>query len=859
MITMLIIANHAAADESSNISQVHVKGIIGAITDNSSRIGKEQIVAMKMALQDFYHRRNQTFVLHLRNSKGDPLQAAHAAKDLIDKDKVQAIIGPQTWDETALVAEICSQKNTPLLSLADATPEWGTDKWHFLVQGSPAQFMQMKAIAAIVQSWEWRQVTVIYEDRDSSSTGVLAHLTKALSQTGIEISDLLAIPPFVSSSLSHKLNSLREGQCRVFIVHMSFPLALHFFEMAKRMNMMEKGYVWITTDTFSSFVHSLNASTISSMEGIIGVKSYFPKIGTQYEDFYHRFRQNFNLENPQEFNHEPGIFAARAYDVAWTTALAMTETNKGGQVLLDKIFQSNFTGLSGKFCFIDNKLAPEKFFQIINLMGKSYGELGFWTNGLNFSLSIGPNASYNRSMKELGQVIWPGRPWHTPRGWTIPTRDKPLRIGVPSLSAWKQLVQIIQDQSENTTFQGFAIELFRETVDLLPYHLPYQFYPFNESYDDLVKQIYLKNFEAVVGDVTIVAERYQYVEFSQPYTDPGVVMVVPLQSKAGNRTWLFLKPFTKTMWVLIGAMVVYNGFVLWLMEKNHCPELKGSLLNQSGTMMWLAFTTLISLHGDKLHSNLSRMTMVMWLFVALIITQSYTANLASMLTVERLEPTINDVEQLRNSNAMVGYSRGSFLQTYLQKVLHFHPANLKYLNSSEEYAEALRRKEIAAFFLEVAVSKIFLAKYCKEFTQAGPMYKVGGLGFAFPKGSPLLPSVNRALLEVFESGKLREIENKMLAAEKCEEAATDGESTSLSPQSFWALFILTGGTSTFALLIYIIRMSDSDHGKRTMWRLMMVMIQQWGAHKRRFSRRVSDVVEHDHLNSPNTSAFPTQV
>ncbi|KAI4333612.1 hypothetical protein L6164_018396 [Bauhinia variegata] len=387
-------------------------------------------------------------------------------------------------------------------------------------------------------------------------------------------------------------------------------------------------------------------------------------------------------------------------------------------------------------------------------------------------------------MKELGQIIWPGRPWHTPRGWTIPTRDKPLRIGVPSLSLWKQLVQVIQDQSENTTsFQGFAIDLFRETVDLLPYHLPYQFYPFDDpSYDDLVKQVYLKNFEAVVGDVTIVADRYQYVEFSQPYTDPGFVMVVPLQSKASNRTWLFLKPFTKIMWVLIGAMAVYNGFVLWLIEKNNCPELKGSVLNQSGTMMWLAFTTLISLHGDKLHSNLSRMTMVMWLFVALIITQSYTANLASMLTVERLEPKINDVEQLRNSNAM-----------------------------------------------------------------------------AFPKGSPLLPSVNRALLEVFESGKLREIENKMLAAEKCEEAATDGESTSLSPQSFWALFILTGGTSTFALLIYIIRMSDSDQGKRTMWRLMMVMIQQWGAHKRRFSRRVSDVVEHDHLNSPNTSAFPTQV
>lgn len=121
--------------------------------------------------------------------------------------------------------------------------------------------------------------------------------------------------------------------------------------------------------------------------------------------------------------------------------------------------------------------------------------------------------------------------------------------------------------------------------------------------------------------------------------------------------------------------------------------------------------------------------MVVWMFVALIITQTYTANLASMLTVEKLEPTVDNVDQLRESNAIVGCGRGSFMKNYLHDVLHFHPTNIRRFYSAEDYAEALRSKQIAAAFLEVPGAKLFLAKYCKEFIQAGPKYKIGGFAF----------------------------------------------------------------------------------------------------------------------------------
>ena len=70
--------------------------------------------------------------------------------------------------------------------------------------------------------------------------------------------------------------------------------------------------------------------------------------------------------------------------------------------------------------------------------------------------------------------------------------------------------------------------------------------------------------------------------------------------------------------------------------------------------------------------------MVVWLFVVLILTSSYTANLSSMLTVLRLQQ-VRDIEWLKSSNAKIGCDGDSFLMTYLQEVLKFNLKNIIYI------------------------------------------------------------------------------------------------------------------------------------------------------------------------------------
>ncbi|XP_052177245.1 glutamate receptor 2.1-like isoform X2 [Diospyros lotus] len=795
-------ANSDAEMEVTETNQV--LGTVGAILDYSSRIGKEQKVAVEIAVEDVFFHTNQSLILQLEDSHGDPIQAARAATQLINAKDVEAILGPRTWEEASTVAEIGSHSRTPVLSFADLAP-WTTMKWPFLIQASPSQYAQTKAVASIVQSWGWRRVVVIYEDNDSSANGVIPHLHQSLLEVDAQISQFVAVSPFASSSLYEELGKLKRGQCRVFVVHTSLPLAIQLFENAKKMEMMEKGYVWITTGAITSLVHAINSTVISSMRGVLGVTSFSQETGASFHDFYARFVRKFRLENPEENNYEPGILALQAYDATMAVAKAMAEGNIEGQALLEKILLSDFDGLSGRILFTGHKLPPASSFQIINVIGKGYREHGFWSDGLGFSETIDKGAKYNNSMENLGHVYWPGGLPSTPKGWTRPTNSNKLRIAVGNGTMFNLFVTITHDPvTDNYTFSGFSVEAFRATVEKLPYDLSYELIPFMGTFDDLVEQVHLK-FDAAAGSTAITAKRYKKVDFSLPHTDASLVMIVPAQSHTNNKAMLFLKPFTTSMWVLTVVTSLYNGLVIWILEREGDPELRGSVIRQVGTLIWMAFAMLFSRSqpGEKLRSKLSKMATLVWLFVAMVVLQSYTANLSSMLTVTRMEPTVADIETLKYNGAMIGFGNKSFAKSYLTEVLKFNPNCMKNYSSPEGFALALRSKEIAAAFIEAPWAKLFLDRYCNSFIAAGPKYRVGGYAFVFPKGSPILSDMNVALMQVIDSGRLRELENNAAESESCIDVDSNDQDVSLSPSSFWVLFMLTGGTSTIALVMYI--------------------------------------------------------
>ncbi|XP_022715796.1 glutamate receptor 2.7-like [Durio zibethinus] len=797
---------------------------IGAIIDANSRIGREEKTALEIAVQNFNdnNSNNHKLSLYIQDSGRNPFQAATAAQKLIKEKEVKVIIGMETWEEAALVAEIGSRAQVPVLSFAAPaiTPPLAASRWPFLVRMANGDSEQMKFIAAIIRSFNWKRVIVIYEDDAfGGDSGKLALLSEALQDVGSEIDYRLVLPPFSSLSnpntvVQGELMKLLNIQARVFIVlQSSLPMTIHLFEKAKKIGLVGRDSAWIVTDTISSYLDSFNNSVISSMEGTLGIKTYYSEDSSPYKKFYPQFRKTFRNAYQEEDNFQPGINALRAYDGIGIITQAMEKLKSdetSPKTLLKNIFSSNFTGLSSEIRFKEGKLFHDPILRIVNVVGKKYKELDFWLPGLGFSKNLVNKNETDYvgdiSVDLAGRVTWPDDLKLVPKGWAMPTNIKPMVIGVPARTSFEKFVKVEDGKYPGEkNYDGFCIDLFYKVISVLDYALPYRFDPHNGTYDELVLKVYNKTYDAAVGDITILATRTDYVEFTQPYAESGLSMIVPAKSEGS--AWMFLKPFTAEMWLVTGAILTYTMLIVWFLEHQCNPEFKGPWKNQIGTALWFTFSSLFFAHREKIYSNLTRVVVLVWLFVVLILNSSYTASLTSMLTVQRLEPNITDIEWLKRANVKIGCDGDSFVRTYLEEVLEFKSYNIENVSSEYNYEGEFKSSNISAAFLEQPYGKVFLSHYCKQFTTTTPTYRFGGLGFVFQKGSPIATDVSRAILKLSEDGTLKSLEEKWFApSPECSVNVTDSRTDSLSIHSFWGLYIISGATSTVCLLLFLTRL-----------------------------------------------------
>lgn len=124
-------------------------------------------------------------------------------------------------------------------------------------------------------------------------------------------------------------------------------------------------------------------------------------------------------------------------------------------------------------------------------------------------------------------------------------------------------------------------------------------------------------------------------------------------------------------------------------------------------------------------STLGRLVLLIWLFVVLIITSSYTASLTSILTVQQLNSPIKGVDTLISSSGRVGFQVGSYAENYMIDELNIARSRLVALGSPKEYATALQNGTVSAIVDERPYVDLFLSEFCgfairgQEFTRSG--------------------------------------------------------------------------------------------------------------------------------------------
>ncbi|KAK7856178.1 glutamate receptor 2.9 [Quercus suber] len=615
---------------------------VGVVLDLKSPVGRVAESYMSMARSDFYavnHNYRTRLTLFARDSGDDVITAASTALDLMKNIEVQAIIGPQSSAQARFVTELGRKAQVPIISFSATSPSLSPSQNQFFVRTTHDDSAQVKAIVDIVKAFGWWEIVLIYEDTDYGN-GLIPYMLDALQEIDTRVSYRSEIHPSSNNTeISEELNKLKANHTRIFLVHMTASLGSKLFALAKNAGMMSEGYAWILTEGLSSLLDPMSSKVMDSMQGVLGIRPYLPP-SKQLEDFERKWKRNLtSIRTKSKSITGLNFFGLWAYDTIWALAMAVEKASMG-------------------------QLEPSTF-ELFNVIGKTERIIGYWTRQRGFSKYLNGTSerAYSTSKDKLKQPIWPGD-----------TTEQPskLRIGVPVTSMSKKFVKMEwhSPTDDKPSISGFCIDLFYAVYD------------------------------AVVGDTTIVAKCSLYVDFTLPYTESGVSMVVLVKDDENKNLWIFLKPLSINLWLTIGASFIFTDF---------------------------------------------------------------------------------------------------------------HESQLKPYSTFEGYHEALSKGThnggVAAIFDEIPYIKLFLAKYCSRYTMVGPTYKTDGFGFAFQQGSPLVPHISRAILNVTQDrDKIGAIEQKYFGSQtSCEDqsATISSHGPSLGVDNFRGLFLIAGITSVVSLLVNV--------------------------------------------------------
>ncbi|CAE6006995.1 unnamed protein product [Arabidopsis arenosa] len=511
---------------------------VGVVTDVGTSYSEAAMLCINMSLADFYSSRPQfqtRLVVNVGDSKKDVVGAAIAALDLIKNKQVKAILGPWTSMQAHFLIEIGQKSQVPIVSFSATSPFLNSLRSPYFFRATYEDSSQVEAIKAFIKLFGWREVVPVYID-NTFGEGIMPRLTDALQDINVRIPyrSVIALNA-TDTEISVELLKMMNRPTRVFIVHMYSSLASRFFIKAKEIGLMKAGYVWILTNGVTDVLSSINETGIEAMDGVLGIKTYIQK-SQDLDKFRSRWRKIF----PRL---ELTVYGLWAYDATTVLEIAIEEAGTNnmtfsnvvdtgrnvselealglsqfGPKLLETLSKVQFRGLGGDFRFVNGQLQPSVF-EIVNMIGTGEKTIGFWTegNGLVKQLDQQPSSMSALStwQDHLKQKIWPGEADSVPKGWEIPTNGKKLHIGVPKKIGFTDLVKVTRDPITNSTVvTGFCIDFFEVVIQAMPYDVSYEFIPFEKpdgkaagSYNEMVHQVYLGRYDAIVGDTTVLANR----------------------------------------------------------------------------------------------------------------------------------------------------------------------------------------------------------------------------------------------------------------------------------------------------------------------------------------------------------------
>ena len=328
--------------------------------------------------------------------------------------------------------------------------------------------------------------------------------------------------------------------------------------------------------------------------------------------------------------------------------------------------------------------------------------------------------------------------------WSLITAAWPLAAKEQSatLTVATRQVPPFAIQDENGRWGGISIELWRGIADRKGLH-----YTFREmGLKEMLDAVEHREVDAAVAALTITSAREARMDFTHPFLSTGLGIAV--RQETGS-WWLaltqrfFSLAFLKVMAVLLGLLLLVGIFV-WLFERRRNSQFSGHPAKGIGSGLWWSAVTMTTVgYGDKAPQTFGGRTVAMvWMFASVIIISSFTAAIATALTVGELGGKVQGRDDL--VRARIATVADSTSAQYLAA------ARLDFRAEADlqQALDALARGEVDAVVYDAPILRYRVRhEYSDQLAVLPGSVERLDYGIALPGGSPHREAINQALLD----------------------------------------------------------------------------------------------------------------
>ncbi|XP_049331731.1 glutamate receptor ionotropic, NMDA 2B [Astyanax mexicanus] len=801
-------------------------------------VGNSSEVAMASARDkdDFAHTPLAPSVEMLTMNETDPKSIIKSICDLMTDHWLQGVVFGDDTDQEAIAQIldfISAQTHIPILGVKGGSSMImaAKDDNSMFFQFGPSIEQQASVMLNIMEEYDWyifSIVTTYYPGYQDFVTKIRNTIENSF--VGWELEEVLLLDMSVDDGDAKIQNQLKKLQSPVILLYSTKEEANIIFEVAHSVGLTGYGFTWIVPSLVAGDADHIPPEFPTGM------------ISVSYDEW------DYGLE-------------ARVRDgiavIAMATSTMMmdrgphtllksechgapekkTQMTGNPNEVLRYLMNVTFEGRNLSFSEDGYQMHPKL---VIILLDKErqWDRVGKWENGsLSMKYHVWPrfelySGAESRQDDHLSIVTLEEAPFVIVED-VDPLSGTCMRNTVPCRKQLK-----IRNQTRDSGVyikrccKGFCIDILKKIAKTVKF--TYDLYlvtngkhgkKINGTWNGMVGEVVLKNAHMAVGSLTINEERSEVIDFSVPFIETGISVMVS-RSNGTVSPSAFLEPFSADVWVMMFVMLLLvSAFAVFVFEYfspvgyNRCladgrePGGPSFTIGKAIWLLWgLVFNNSVPVQNPR--GTTSKIMVSVWAFFAVIFLASYTANLAAFMIQEEYVDQVSGLSDkkfqrpndfsppFRFGTVPNGSTERNIRNNYKEMhsyMVKFHQRNV------DEALQSLKAGKLDAFIYDAAVLNYMAGRDegCKLVTiGSGKVFASTGYGIAIQKDSGWKRHVDLAILQLFGDGEMEELEALWLTG-ICHHEKNEVMSSQLDVDNMAGVFYMLGAAMALSLITFI--------------------------------------------------------